>query len=75
MKYKFNETMDTLKNFAKAIVAHIFLKIKDVRGWQFLTIKVAETLCMVAYHQRNIFSEKNIWITDRPFKKSHFMTV
>ena len=51
------------------------LTIKDVREWQFLTIEAAETLCMVAFHQRNTFSEKNIWVTNHPLKKSHFVKV
>ena len=43
--------------------------VKDVRGWQFLTMKAAETLCIVC-----LPPEKNIWITDLP-KKSHFIRV
>ena len=34
------------------------MTLKDVGGWQFLTIESAETLCMVAYHQRDVFSAK-----------------
>ena len=36
---------------------------------QFLTMKAAETLCIVSYHHRNIFPEENIWATD--FQKNH----
>ena len=46
-------------------VLHIKIFIfKDVRGWKFLTMKAAETLCVVAYHQRKIFPEKHICVTD-----------
>ena len=46
-----------------------FYPFKDVRGWQFFTMKAAETLYKFAYHQRNTFAEKNIWVTDLP--KNH----
>ena len=29
------------------ILLYSFIFIKDVRGWQFLTVKVSETLCIV----------------------------
>ena len=42
--------------------------IKDVRGWQFLTIDAAETLCMVCIpSEKHIFRKK--YLGSRPFKK------
>ena len=49
-------------------------KVKDFRGWQFLTLDAAETLCMVYLPPEEHFSEKNIW-GNQPFKKSHFVRV
>ena len=47
---------------------------KDVRGWQFLTIEAAETLCMVWLPlEEHIFRKK--YLGNRPFKKSHFVRV
>ena len=39
----------------------ISLAIKDVRGWQFLTIEAAETLCMICLPPEEQFSEKKIF--------------
>ena len=48
--------------------------LKDVRGWQFLTIEAAETLCMVCLPpDEDIFRKK--YLSNRPFKKSHFVRV
>ena len=55
----------------------MFYCINNVGGWQFLTIEVAEILCMVC-HQRNIFPEnkdKLAYLDNRPFKKSRFIMV
>ena len=48
--------------------------IKDFWGWQFLTMKAAETLCIVCLPPEEHISWKNIWVTDLP-KKSHFVRV
>ena len=45
-----------LDRFARSVYT-----IKDVRGWQFLTMKAAETWCIVCLQPENIFPEKNIW--------------
>ena len=48
--------------------------LKDVRGWQFLTIEAVETLCMVCLPpEEHIFRTK--YLGNRPFKKSHFIRV
>ena len=57
-----------------AIEMHHVENVKDVRGWQFLTIQAAEICVWFEYHQRNIFSEKK-YLGDGPFKKSHFIRV
>ena len=43
----------------------------DVRGWQFLTMKAAETLCIVAHNQKNMFPEKK-YLGNRP-SKNHIL--
>ena len=43
--------------------------LKDVRGWQFLTIEAAETLCMVCLPPKEHIFRKNIWVTN--LSKSH----
>ena len=50
------------------------VSLKDVRGWQFLTIEVAETLRVVCLPpDEHIFRKK--YFGDRPFKKSHSISV
>ena len=47
---------------------------KDVRGWQFLTIEAAETLCMVCLPpEEHIF--RKTYLGNWSFKKSHFVRV
>ena len=43
---------------------------EDGSFWQWKLLKL---YVFIAYHQRNIFPEKNIWVTDLP-KKSHFIS-
>ena len=38
--------------------------LKDVRGWQFMTIEAAETLCMVCLPPEEHIFRKKIWVTD-----------
>ena len=38
--------------------------VKDVRGWQFLTIEAAESLCMVFVPSEEHFQKKNIEVID-----------
>ena len=47
---------------------------KDVRGWQFLTIEAAETLCMVCLPPEEHIFIKN-YLGNRPFRKSYFVSV
>ena len=48
--------------------------IKDVRGWQFLTVEAAETLCMVCVPtEEHIFRKK--YLGNQAFKKSNFIRV
>ena len=45
--------------------------VKDVRGWQFLTIEAAEILCMVCVPpEEHNFGKK---LGNRLFKNSHFI--
>ena len=47
-------------------------RLKDVRGWQFLTIEAAQTLCMICLPpEEHIFRKK--YLGNRSFKKSHFV--
>ena len=47
-------------------------KLEDVRGWQFLTVEVAETLCMVYLPpEEHISKKKNVWVTD--LSESHIL--
>ena len=39
-----------------------FPSFKDLRGWQFLTMKAAGTLCIVCLPPEDTFPEKNIWL-------------
>ena len=55
-----------MENFLSAATSHL---LKNVRGWQFLTIEAAETLCMVCLPPEKRTSEKDIWVTD--LSKSH----
>ena len=48
--------------------------VKDVRGWQFLTMKAAETLCIVCLPPEERISLKK-YLGNRPSKKSHFIRV
>ena len=50
------------------------IPLKDVRGWQFLEIKAAETLCMVCVSSEEHFFQKK-YLGNRPFKKLHFIRV
>ena len=45
--------------------------IRDVRGGSFLTMKAAETLCIVCLLPEEYISLKNIWVTDLP--KHHIL--
>ena len=45
--------------------------IKDVRGWQFLTMKAAETLCIVCLPPEGIYFLKK-YLGSRPSKKNTF---
>ena len=36
--------------------------LKDVHGWQFLTIEAAETLCMICVSPE----KRSIWVIDLP---------
>ena len=47
---------------------------EGVRRWQFLTIEVAETLCMVCLQPKEHIFGKT-YLGNRPFKKSHFVRV
>ena len=52
----------------------VFFKIKDVRRWQFLTIEAAKTLYMVCLPPEEHIFRKEL-LGNRPFKKSHFVTL
>ena len=45
---------------------------KDVRGWQFLTMKAAETLCIVCLPPEKYISWKK-YLGNRLSKNSHFI--
>ena len=47
------------------------IMFKDVRGWQFLTIEAAETLCMVCVPPEEHILRKNIWVID--LSKNHIL--
>ena len=48
--------------------------VKNVRGWQILTIEAAETLCMICLPpEEHIFRKK--YLGNRACKKSHFVRV
>ena len=48
--------------------------VKDVPGWQFLTMKAVETLCIVCLPPDKHISWKK-YLGNRPSKKSHFIRV
>ena len=48
--------------------------LKDVLGWQFLTMKAAETLRIVCFPPEKHISSKK-YLGNRPSKKSHFIRV
>ena len=54
-------------------ILHRF-RFKDVRGWQFLTMKAAETLWIVCLPPEEHFSWKK-YLGNWPSKKSHFIRV
>ena len=67
---------DSSISFSRVIIIQYFKTalFKDVRGWQFLTIEAAETLCMVCVPpEEHIFGKK--YLGNRPFKKSDFISV
>ena len=49
-----------LSNFLFLARTSIRISLKDVRGWQFLTIEAAETLCMVCLPPEEHIFRKSI---------------
>ena len=68
MNNEFRHLFDRLMN------EHKLSTIKDVRGWQFLTMKAAESLCIVCLPLEKHISWKK-YLGNRPSKKSHFIRV
>ena len=55
-------------------VRQFILQFKDVRGWQFLTMKASATLCIVCLPPEGHTSWKK-YLGNRPSKKSRFIKV
>ena len=63
-----------MKYIKNEIIGSPVITFKDVRGWQFLTIEAAETLCMACVPpEQHVFRKK--YLGNRSFKRSHFIRV
>ena len=58
-------------NHNLSLYTKLMTVFKDVRGWQFMTMKAAETLCIVCLPPEKHISCKNIWVIDLP--KNHIL--
>ena len=71
-KYRDREVQFQVQETILAMKSH-FYSIKDIRGWQFLTIETAETLYMVCIciPPEEQYFPKNIWVID--LSKNHIL--